>query len=427
MRNSMVSLFQLAASALSIAAMGAIGVQLMGRLVRVLSGREEADGLALRRAGDKRPLPLREMGLAAGAAFFSRVLVYLLAWAMMRLMNAGSGGILETLERLWLHWDTRHYIGIAEEGYTAVGDERLRLVFFPLYPLLMRAFSVFTGGDVFLGGLLVSLLCTMVASALLVDLGLMHGDKKTAALAVGYFLLSPMSVFLNCAYTEALFIALTLGAVCLLRRGHPWLAALCGAASALTRMPGVIIAGLFIIALLAKIPKRELSVRAALSCAGQVLIVFSGLFIYWGMNWIVTGDPFTYLVYQKENWYQEVGSFWQTAETTMYYVLSVIGADDWFFCWVTQLVAMFAVYALLAFRQKALPFDLAAYSFVYVAVVLSPTWLLSGPRYLYALCALPLLKAKMVKSGAVHGMLLAVSAALLVLYTFGYTLAIAVL
>ncbi len=88
---------------------------------------------------------------------------------------------------------------------------------------------------------------------------------------------------------------------------------------------------------------------------------------------------------------------------------------------------MFAVYALFALRQKELPFDLAAYSFVYIAVVLSPTWLLSGPRYLYALCAMPLLKAKMVRSDLLHGVLLALGAALLVLYTFGYTIAIAVL
>ena len=60
-------------------------------------------------------------------------------------------------------------------------------------------------------------------------------------------------------------------------------------------------------------------------------------------------------------------------------------------------------------------------------MVLSPTWLLSGPRYLYALCVLPLLKANMIRSDAAHGVLLAGSAGLLVLYTFGYTLAIAVL
>ena len=177
----MISYFQFAASMLSVLLMGAVGVQLIIRLVRVLSGREGADGLAQRCAGDNCPLPLREMGLAAGAALFSRVLVYLLAWALMRLTGAGSGGVLETLERLWLHWDTRHYVGIAEAGYTAVGDERLRLVFFPLYPLLMRVFSAFTGGNAFYGGLLVSLLCTMIAAALLADLGLMHGDRQRCA------------------------------------------------------------------------------------------------------------------------------------------------------------------------------------------------------------------------------------------------------
>ena len=422
----MISKLQLAASVLSVVLMGVFGAQLVLRLVRVASGRECADGLGLRRAAD-RPLPLREMGLAACAAFFSRILLYLLAWGMMAAFGAGKDGLLDSLEQLWLHWDTRHYIGIAQDGYTVVGDERLRLVFFPLYPLLMRVFSVFTGGNVFLGGLLVSLISTMAAAALLCDLCIMHGGRKTAALAVGYFLLSPMSVFLNCAYTEALFIALTLGAVCLLRRSHPWLAALCGAASAFTRMPGVIIAGLFIVALIAKYPKKELNAKAALSCAVQVLIVFCGLFAYWAVNFAVTGDPFTYLIYQKENWFQEAGSFWETASTTVYYVLSVVGADDWFFCWVTQLGAMFAMYMLLVYKGRTLPFDLAAYSFVYVAVVLSPTWLLSGPRYLYALCAMPLLKVNLVKSNAAHGVLLGLSCALLMLYTFGYTLAIAVL
>ena len=424
MNERLIAALQTGAALTSVLLMGAAGLQLLRRFVLVLQGREAADGLDRRVA--HLPLPVREMAMAAGAALISRIAVYLIAWGMLTLIEA-EGGVFETLKRLWLHWDTRHYIGIAESGYTAAGDDRLRLVFFPLYPVLMRVFSALTGGDVFYGGLIVSLLCTMGASALICDLGMMHGGRKTAMLCVAYFLLSPMSVFLNCAYTEALFIFLTMGALCLSRRGHPWLAALCGAASALTRMPGVIVAGIFVIGMFAGILKACATFKDAALCAGQVLLVFSGLFIYWGINWFVTGDPFTYLVYQKENWYQSAGSFWETARTTMYYVLSVFGAEDWFFCWVTQLIAMFAVYALFALRQKELPFDLAAYSFVYIAVVLSPTWLLSGPRYLYALCAMPLLKAKMVRSDLLHGVLLAIGAALLVLYTFGYTIAIAVL
>ena len=76
---------------------------------------------------------------------------------------------------------------------------------------------------------------------------------------------------------------------------------------------------------------------------------------------------------------------------------------------------------------EKLPFDLAAYSFVYVAVVLSPTWLLSGARYLYALATLPLLQAQSLKSRAAHAVGLSVCAALLVVFTWGYTIAAAVL
>ena len=57
----------------------------------------------------------------------------------------------------------------------------------------------------------------------------------------------------------------------------PWGAALCGMASALTRMPGVIVSGLFIIAFLARIPREGLRMKAALRCLAQVGVVFGGL------------------------------------------------------------------------------------------------------------------------------------------------------
>ncbi len=246
----------------------------------------------------------------------------------------------------------RHYLGIARDGYTNVGDARLRLVFFPLYPAVTRVFSAFTGGNLFAAGILVSLLCSGLCAALLYDLAAMHLDGRGARLAVAYFLLSPMSVFLACAYTEALFISLTLETVCLLRRGHPWGAALCGMASALTRMPGVIVSGLFIIAFLARIPREGLRMKAVLRCLAQVGMVFGGLFVYWGINWLVTGDPMTYLIYQKENWYQQPGSFWASTANTVSYLISTCGDDDWLFTWGFQLLAMGYIYILLAARQK---------------------------------------------------------------------------
>ena len=400
MMDALSNLLQTTAAAASAILMGVCGVCLCVRLTRVMRGEESASGLENETV---RALPDgRAMALAAAAAVASRLMLYALAYVFYR---RGGGA----------------------DSFADSFDARLRLVVFPLYPAVTRVFSAFTGGNLFAAGTLVSLLCSGLCAALLYDLAAMHLGGRGARLAVAYFLLSPMSVFLACAYTEALFISLTLATVCLLRRGHPWGAALCGMASALTRMPGVIVSGLFIIAFLARIPREGLRMKAVLRCLAQVGVVFGGLFIYWGINWLVTGDPMTYLIYQKENWYQQPGSFWASTANTVSYLIATCGDDDWLFTWGFQLLAMGYIYILLAARQKKLPFDLAAYSFVYVAVVLSPTWLLSGARYLYALATLPLLQVQSLKGRAAHAVGLSVCAALLVVFTWGYTIAAAVL
>ena len=423
MNDTLLIALEYAAAGASIALMGLCAARLLLRFVRVLQGSEAANGLARRRPG----APGRELILVAAVALISRLLLYVLAYVMYRGLKVGSDGFFESLAPLWTHWDTRHYIGIAQEWYTNVGDERLRLVFFPLYPLLMRLLSPLTGGNVFFAGLLISLICASAACALIYDLSYMHAGQRTAMRSAAYFLLSPLSVFLCCAYTESLFICLTLLCVCLLRRNHPWLAAMCGCLSAFTRMPGVIVAGFLIIDLLGRIPKKKMSVRAAAACAAQVLIVFSGLFLYWGVNWAVTGDPMTYLTYQRENWFQAPGSFWNSTANTLHYFLTTVGESDWLYTWGFQLLCMLIMYLLLAFGSHRLPFDLAAYSFVYVAVVLSPTWLLSAPRYLYALCALPMLLARQRIGKTGHALMLLGSAVMLYIWVFGYTLAIQVL
>ena len=423
MSDSVLVILENLAAGLSIALMGLCGVKLLGRFVRVLRGEELANGLSLRRKG----APLRELAAAAGIALLSRLLLYVLAYAMYRVLDVGSDGFFESLAPLWTHWDTRHYIGIAQDWYTDVGDERLRLVFFPLYPILMRLVSPLTGGDMFYAGLLISLICGSAACALVYDLSYMHFGRRTAVRSAAYFLLSPLSVFLCCAYTEALFICLTLLAVCLLRRNHPWLAALCGGLSAFTRMPGVIVAGLLMIDCFGRIPGKQMNLRAAFACAAQMLLVFGGLFLYWGINWQVTGDPMIYLTYQRENWFQQPGSFWGSTANTMHYFLTTVGESDWLYTWGFQLLCMLMIYLLLAFGTHRLPFDLAAYSFVYVAVVLSPTWLLSAPRYLYALCALAMLLARQKIGRRGHLLMLIGSAVLLYIWVFGYTLAIQVL
>src|ERR1043165_6922815 len=57
---------------------------------------------------------------------------------------------------LWSRWDAPHYLDIARFGYAARGQDALWIAFFPMYPFLVRVFSVLFG-NLILSGLLVSL------------------------------------------------------------------------------------------------------------------------------------------------------------------------------------------------------------------------------------------------------------------------------
>ena len=406
-----------AAAAASLALMLLAGTGLLRRMPALLSGREAP-------FPDAGRLPVSGMARAALFMLLTRLAVILLAWAFRR-ASGDAAGLAEGFREAWTHWDARHYIGIAEEGYAAEGDARLRLVFFPLLPLLMRLFSPLAGGDAFAAGTAISLACASGAAAALYAVAFSWGGPARARLASLYFALNPMSVFLGCVYTESLFLFLTLSGVLLLIRGHPWAAALAGAASAFTRMPGAVFAGFFLILRLHGV-RRGGAKRTAV-CLLRTALVFSGFLLYLAINRRVTGDPFAYRVYQRENWFQQAGTFWGSAANTARYFIETRGESDWLWTWGFQLFAMFFGFLLLAFRQGSLPFAFSAYAFVYVAVVFSPTWLLSGARYLYGLFALPMLTASAGGGRAVHAAALAASAALLVLFVYGYAVSGSVL
>ena len=404
----------------SVVLMGITGILLLQRMPELISGHEEPLSAA------RGPLPIRGMLWAAIFMMLSRLAVILLAWGMHRAIGEDAG-ILESFRGYWEHWDARHYVGIAEQGYVAEGNERLRLVFFPMLPLLMRLFSLFFKGDVFFAGTIISISAACLSAALLFAVANYWKDAQTARFSVACFILNPMSVFLGCVYTESLFICFSLLCVLLIEKGHLWFAALSGLLASFTRMPGVLLSGFFLIMCLSGISKAEGRLRRCVLCFTRMLIVFSGLFLYLAVNRFVTGNAFTYLTYQRENWYQQAGTFWASTANTAYYLVSTFGDDDWFWTWGFQYVSLFYGYLLLLFGQHKLPFSFAAFSFVYVAVVFAPTWLLSGARYLYGLFTLPLLMASVVRRQNLRSLWLVVSGILLVIFIYGYTIDIAVL
>ncbi|MCY0878853.1 MAG: mannosyltransferase family protein [Firmicutes bacterium] len=145
-----------------------------------------------------------------------------------------SGSILYHITAgLWVHWDGLWYLSIATYGYR---NRPTATAFFPLYPLAMKLF----GGGV-IGGVVVSLLCFLVALwflARLVTLDLGPQVAWYTLLALAFF---PTAFYLNAVYSESLFLMLASGSLYFLRTRRYWLAGVMGALATLVSMYGILL------------------------------------------------------------------------------------------------------------------------------------------------------------------------------------------
>src|ERR1700730_10562361 len=154
------------------------------------------------------------------------------------------------LGQAWDRWDARHYLSLATHGYGAVGDARNLIAFFPLYPALISAVSAL-GLPARTSALLISNIAGVVAAILLYEVARVDGHEKAPWRAAAFFTVFPTAYFLLVGYTEALFCALTFGAVLAARRQR-WLSSgLLGGLAATSRLTGLALVPLSVLELLA--------------------------------------------------------------------------------------------------------------------------------------------------------------------------------
>ena len=118
------------------------------------------------------------------------------------------------MRNLLARWDAFWYLDIASRGYHWNGNplEQQNVVFFPLFPLLMRAVGAAIGGHPLLAGLLVSLAAFLLA---LSYFWRWTADRLGADAATGaVWLLSafPSAIFFSAVYTESLYLLIVVAA-----------------------------------------------------------------------------------------------------------------------------------------------------------------------------------------------------------------------
>lgn len=211
----------------------------------------------------------------------------------------------------WARWDSAHYINVALNGYGLDDPEQMgqRVAFFPLYPLLTRFVATITGAEETNAGYAIAAivaanLCFFAAVPLFAKLAARLSSIEIARTATTLLLVSPLAFFLNAAYTESLFLLLSILAF-LFAYDRRWLpASIAIALASATRLFGLaLIPAILLIAWRNRASVREL--------ATIVIVSPLGTLAFFGWLWWEYGDPLTYFDAQSNwgTWQDRVGTY----------------------------------------------------------------------------------------------------------------------
>jgi len=295
-------------------------------------------------------------------------------------------------------WDAHHYLRIATYGYSWTENGRnLMVVFFPLYPYIIRVVSIFVR-DVLVAAYIVSFASFIAGLCYIYHLVKLDFCKRTAWWAVALISIFPTAFFYGAPHTESLFI-LTTAATLYYIRSHKWLlAGIAGALASATRMVGIILlvaaAVEFImhykLFTLMKIGTWKRFFELIFTKGALILIMLTGTAIYLLLNWHYTGDPFQFMYYQSTHWHNNFQSFGQTMRT-QFGLLPLDKFADWryssmLYTHLPNILGFgFSIWMLLYACLRRHRVGYIVYSLGYIFVSFSPSWLLSGGRYAAAL------------------------------------------
>lgn len=364
-------------------------------------------------------------------ALLVRLGVYLVSLVIMYINSDAVTFTFSDFLSNWNRWDSPHYIEIASNGYAdhVEDGKHLFLVFFPLYPWLLRIVHVFIrnweAACLVLSSLSYAVGCCFFYATLSEEYSKSIAYKTIVLLSV-----FPFSFFFGAMMTESLFFC-TMAMGFYFIKKHNWLAVgLTGILCALCRVQGVIIMGVAGVEFLITYPfftmyreKRLKEFFKQVFTKGIFLLLAPiGNLIYFYINYKVEGNPFQFSIYQSEHWYHnttyftnclnEIVTFLTNGETPNSSIMSI---------WLPQLILFVLTIILLFYGMKRHPLKYTAFLFVYTMINYSVTYLISGGRYMS--CAFPLfiiLGELLDRHPKIYQWVITLSAMAMAMYLTGY-------
>ncbi len=408
-----VTVYGIAAATLSLAVFELALMLAIPRAVRFFRGEAESSPAEL--LGERSSVRSRLHPLLRVFAnvLVSRIIVILLAYAMSMLFFGYHGSLFATLKSIWYKLDTDavHYVNIAENWYTTEFPDAWALVFLPLYPLCIRAAN-FIFHDSFVSGFVLNLIFSSAAGAVLYELALCDLGRRASRFAVFCAFALPAAIFYVAPMSEPLFLLLSAATLLALRKERFLAAAITGALASFTRSLGIVMIVPFAAEAVHCLIRRYKNDKAeqgkekagkkllgsAIKLCLCAVLMCSGTAAYLLINKLLWGDWFKFMQLQKENWYQSMGWFFNTASYQTENLVKRFSEGDVntaISLWLPNLAYIFGALAVFISTARYLRTSYVLYFAAYFAVAIGATWLLSAPRYLTALVILPLAIAKL--------------------------------
>jgi hypothetical protein len=201
-------------------------------------------------------------------------------------------------------FDATYYLAIVDHGYVITDPtyhDFQTVAFFPAFPVVAYPFVTLLGTG--LGGTLVANILALAAFVAVWAAARRWYDERTARLALITLACWPGSLFLWAFYSEALFVAVTAGALWADRSGRARLAAVLVLVAGLTRSPGLLL-GPVLVAV--HLWERRRFDRPALAYGLATAAAVGGLVV---LGRVVADDPLA-LSHAQLAWGRALGPPW---------------------------------------------------------------------------------------------------------------------
>lgn len=310
--------------------------------------------------------------------------------------------------------DIPHYVEIATNWYHATGEHANNIAFYPLFPALMKILYVIVR-DYIVAGMIISNVCTFIAGIYLYRLMKEDYDDTRAWMAVFLLTVFPVGMFMIEAYTESLFIMLTIMGLFYIRKRKWIVVGVVGMLAALSRSQGIVLLVPAVYELC--VVFREKKERTWKGLALGFIPV--GTLIYLLINQIVFGHWGAFLEYQAaEPWYNK--AHWIADNLAAHYSMALQYPYLGTIIYWAQIILYFAVMGILFYglRNKVRT-SYIAWGGAYLFLTYLHGWMISGPRYVMSCVPIYIILAACKKKEVGYGCLVA-SSILAVIFSMWY-------